>query len=156
MRSLTPELLAELYGQESNTPFLMLMTLSHSSFVETLYLVNNTVNITSRGTTFEAFPVKISLPVDDGESQREVQMELDNTSLELIDELRTVSTPIDVKMELILSSRPDEVQISLSELKIRNITYNRSRITAKLYLDDFLNTTFGDEKYNPSIYPGLY
>jgi hypothetical protein len=156
MRTLTPELLAELYGQESGTPFLMLMTLSHASFAGDIYLVNNTVNVTSRGTTFEAFPLLISLPADDGETQREVQLELDNTSLELIEELRMVSTPIDVKMEMILSSRPNEVQISLEDLKIKNINYNKNRITAKLYLDDFLNTAFGVEKYTPSKFPGLY
>lgn len=156
MRQLSPELLAQLYGQESNDPFLTLLTLSHTSFTETIYLVNNTKDITSRGNVFMAFPFNITLPADDGETAREVEIVIDNTSLELVEELRKVSDPIDCKVEMILASRPDETQISLEELKIKNVTYNKSQITAKLLMDDFLSTELASEKYTPTIYPGLF
>ncbi len=155
MNILSPEVLAQLFSQESNDPFLALVTLSHPSFT-TLRLVNNSQNIVSRGNTYLAFPLKFRLPVDDGESAREVQMEFDNVGLELIDEIRSVTTPIDVKIELILASLPNAVQTSLEELKISNISYNSKVITAKLYMDGFLNVEMTSEKYNPSTYPGLF
>ena len=153
--TLSPSLLAQLYGQTSSDPFLMLVTISHSAF-STIRLVNNTENIISNGNTFMAFPVRIVLPVDDGETAREVSMELDNVSLELIDEIRTVTTPMDVKIEMVLASDPNFVQISLEELKIRNVSYDKQRITAKLYMDDFLSTSMTSEQYTPQNFPGIF
>lgn len=156
--SLSPELLAQLYAQESNDPFLMLVTISHSSFAADIRLVNNSENIVSRGETFQAFPLKIRLPVDDGETNREVAIDFDNVSLEIIDEIRTVSSAerIRVKLEMILASIPDEVQMSLEELQILNVSYNKLRVSAKLGLDDFLNTELTSERYNPSNFPGIF
>ena len=94
--------------------------------------------------------------MDDGESTREVSIEFDNVSLTLIDELRTVTSPIDVKIDMILSSNPDDIQISLDELKMRNVTYNKQTVSARLYLDSFLNVELTSERYSPKLYPGLF
>ncbi len=152
---LSPALLAQLYAQESDVPFLMLVTLTHPSFT-TVRLVNNSEDIVSNGQTFTAFPMNIRLPADDGETTREVSIEFDNVSRELIDELRTVTTPIEVKVEMILASNPDDIQVTLDELKMRNVTYNKSRVSARLYLDSFLNVELTSEKYSPKLYPGLF
>lgn len=152
---LSNQLLKELFAQESGDPFLTLLTLSHPSF-STIYFVNNTEDIVSRGQTYTAFPMKLVLPKDDGESAREVSIEFDNVGLDLISEIRTVTTPIDVKLEMILASIPDDVQYSFEELKIQNIQYNKTRITARLFMDSFLNTEMTSEKYTPTLYPGVF
>lgn len=152
---ISAQLLAELYKQESGDPLLMLVTLSDPSF-DTIYLVSNTVNITSRGQEYTAFPMQIRLPADDGETNREVNIEFDNVSLELIDELRSITSPIDVAIEIVLASNPDEVQLSYEELKIRNINYNKQRISAKLYMDSFLSVELTSEEYTPTNFPGLF
>jgi hypothetical protein len=153
--NLSAELLAQMFGQVSDDPFLMFVTISHED-IDTIYLVNNTVDQVSRGNTYVAFPMKITLPADDGETTREVSIEFDNVSLELIDELRSITSPVDVKIEMILASDPDTVQLSIEELKLRNINYNKQRISAKLYMDSFLNVELDSEKYTPSLYPGLF
>lgn len=152
---ISPELLAQLYYQESSDPFLTLITMSDPSFGEVL-LVNNTKNIVSRGKTFLAYPFKITLPADDGESARVVKIEMDNTSLEMIDEIRSTTKPIALKIEMILASRPDEVQLDLEELVIRNISYTKSTITATVAMDGFLQLGMDSEKYTPTLYPGLF
>jgi len=153
---LSPELLAQLFSQESNDPFLTLVTLSHASFAQDIRLVNNTRNITSRSNEFQAFPMSIRLPVDDGETARSFSIEFDNVSLLLIEEIRQVTTPISVKIEMILASLPDEVQMSQEDLIIRNISYNKKRIVATIILDNFLSTEITSEKYGPLNFPGLF
>jgi hypothetical protein len=153
--TLTNQLLAQMFGQESDDPFLMFVTISHATF-PTLYLVNNTVDQTSRGQLYQAFPMQIKLPNDDGETVREVSIEFDNVSLELIQELRSVIDPMDVKIEMILASTPDEVQLSLEELKMKSVIYDKQKVSAKLYMDSFLNVELTSEKYTPTIYPGLF
>ncbi len=154
--TLSNELLAQLFAQESSDPFLALITLSHSSFSSDIRLVNNTKDIISRGLTFVAFPVSLRLPVDDGERVREVSMELDNASLDLINSFRSITTQIGVKIELILASIPDQVQMSLEDLKINTISYNKTKISANLIIDNFFNTEMTSERYGPQNFPGLF
>ena len=144
-----------MYGQVSDDPFLMLLEVSHPSF-DTVYLVNNTVDQTSRGNVYRAFPMQIKLPSDDGETTREVSIDFDNVSLELIAELRSVTTPMNVKIEMVLASNLDSVELSLEDLKMSSINYDEKKISARLYLDDFLNTELTSEKYEPSNFPGLF
>lgn len=153
--TISAELLAQLYYQDSTDPFLTLVTMSSTEF-STIRLVNNPENIVSNGQTFQAFPFKLRLPVDDGETAREVSIEFDNVSLELIDEIRTATKNIDVKIEMILASRPNEIQISIEELKIQSVEYNKDKVSAKLFIDGFLNTALTSETYGPLNFPGLF
>lgn len=153
--NLSAELLAQIFAQESDDPYLALVTLSHPDLT-TIRLVNNSVDIESRGNTFQAFPMKLKFPVDDGESAKEFTIEFDNVSLELIEEIRSVTTGISVTIEMILASMPDVVQYSQDELVIFSVNYNASRIVAKIILDNFLNTEMTSEKYAPNNFPGLF
>ncbi len=156
MNNLSPQLIAQLLRQESDDPFLTLVTLSHSDFAAPIRLVNNSVNVISRGDTFIAFPMQIRLPADDGEKARDISIEFDNVSLELIDEIRSVTDEIGVKIEMVLASLPDEVQIELDELKIQSLNYNKSRISAAIVLDSFLTTELTSERYSPTNFPGIF
>lgn len=155
MRSLSNRLLEQLNARESNDPFLMLLTISGDS-INTVRLVNNTENITSRSNVYMAFPMKITLPIDDGETTPSVNVVFDNVSLELIEEIRTVTKPLDVKIEAVLASSPDYVEISYSQLKMKNIRYTDKLINASLYFEDILNTGIPSEKYEPNSYPGIF
>lgn len=155
MNNLSPALIAQLMGQESDDPFLTLLTLSHPSFSD-VRLVNNSENVISNGLEFQAFPFQLRLPADDGESAREVSIEFDNVSLELINEIRSVTSAIHVKMEMILASIPDDIQYEIAEMKINTLSYNKDRVSAKLSLDGFLNTEMTSEKYSPDLFPGLF
>ena len=156
MRNISPELYAQFYSQESNDPFLVLLTLSHPSFAEDFRIVNNTKDITSRGNVFFAFPVKITLPVDDGETIPSVKLSLDNIGRELVDELRSINDFITVKLEMILASLPDEVQIEIYDMKLSNATFSETTISGTLFLDDFMNTQLNVETYGPSNYKAIF
>lgn len=158
VNELSPELLAQIYAQESNDPYLTLITLSHSSFPAPLLFVNNSVSIVSRGETYLPFPVTLVLPVDDGETNRQVTMNFDNVSLELVNEIRSVTgnENIQVNLEMILASIPDQVQVSVGELKILGATYNLKTMSLTLGLDDFMNTELSSERYTPKVFRGLF
>lgn len=154
--TISNELLAQLFAQESSDPFLLLVTISHPDWPSEYYFVNNGEQIISRGITFLPFPMSIILPADDGETARGVGIEFDNVSLELVNILRSVTSPLEVKIEMILASIPNVVQMELTELQIQNLTYNSKKISATLIIDSFLNTELSSERYTPSSYPGLF
>lgn len=153
--SLSPQLIAQLMGQSSSDPYLLLVTFEHESF-PAVRVVNNSEDIVSRGDTFLAFPISVQLPSDDGESQRRVALEMDNVSRFMMDQVRSVVTPIRVKLEMILASIPDVVQMSLEELQVQKINYNKSKVSMDLVLDNFLNVEMTSERYTPNNYPGLF
>jgi len=151
---LSAEVKAQIFSQESNDPFLTLVTLEHEDF--TIKLVNNTTDINSRASVFYAMPMKIRLPADDGETTRDFSIEFDNVSLEIISQLRQVTGDINVTIEFILASLPNVVQMSHENLLLRGITYNAKTITASIVFDDFLAIGMTSEKYTPSTFPGLF
>lgn len=151
---LSPELKKQIFAQESNDPFLILVTLSTDSFIARL--VNNTKDIVSRGSTYTAYPFKLTLPVDDGQSARAFQIQLDNASLALIQGLRTVTQNIGVTIEMILASIPDEVQMQFTDLTLSTISYDAKKISATIIMDNFLTVEMTSERYTPSLYPGLF
>lgn len=154
MNEISNELKQELFSQESGDPFLALVTLTHTTF--TARLVNNSKDVLSRGFVYSAFPMKIRLPVDDGETARDFSIEFDNVSLDLITQLRSVTGDIGVKIELILASLPDVVQMAHEDLLVRSVSYNSQRISARIVLDSFLAVEMTSERYTPSIYPGMF
>lgn len=151
---LSAELQAEIFAQESGDPFLTLVTLTHVDF--TIYLVNNSKDITSRGNVYTALPMKIRLPMDDGETARDFQVDFDNASRILITNLRSVTGNIGVKFEMILASMPNVVQMSYEDLVLSSITYTGTKVSAKIVFDSFLGVEMTSERYQPTNYPGLF
>lgn len=156
MRNLSPELLAQLYAQDSSDPFLMLLTMTHPDWVSPFRLVNNSSDVISRTHTYIAYPFNITLPVDDGETLRQAEITIDAVSQDLVVELRKLSTPVAIKLEMVVASLPDIVQIEVPGLQLKMIQYNAHQITGKLLMDDFLATSLDVEKYTPTVFPGIF
>lgn len=148
------EVKAQLFSQESDDPFLTLVTLNHESFQARL--VNNSKDIVSQGQVFSAFPMKIRLPVDDGETAKDFSIEFDNTSLELISSLRAITEDIGVKIQLILVSLPNVIQMEFNDLTVKSISYTSLKISARVALDNFLAIEMTSERYSPTNFPGLF
>lgn len=151
---LTTNLKRQLFAQQSADPFLTLVTVSGPTFE--YRFVNNTKDIISNGQVYTAFPMKIRLSADDGESARDFQIDFDNASLLLVRALRAITEPADCRIDMILASMPDVIQMSQADLKIKSIVYDKHKISAKIVLDNFLTVAVPGERYTPSAYPGMF
>lgn len=136
--------------------FLFLVTFTHPSLSEPVRLVNNLEDIVSRGFTYKAFPLELSLPPDDGDTLPSIRLVCQNASLELIEILRSVNGLLDVTIELILASTPGYIEAEISNMRVSSIDYNKDTITLNCTVDDFLNTSFPKERYLPNNFPGLF
>ena len=136
--------------------FVCLMTFSHKSFAQDVLFVNNTERVISRGKTFEATAITLTLPADDGKREPQCDLDVDNVSLELVEDLRTVTDPIDVKFEMVFTEYPDIVEYSLLDLKMVSVSVTSNKVSAKLMLNDLLNMNFPSFTYNPVDFAGLF
>ena len=155
MKDLSANFISEINSQNSGDVFLWLVEASHSSF-ETLYLVANTEDIVSNGRTYTAFPFKLTLaPDDDGEAPI-AKIDFSNVGLELVENIRSVTSPIKFKLQLVLASAPDEIEVEIEQMIGRALEYDESLISFTLTYDDILSISVPSYTYNPLEYGGLF
>lgn len=145
----------QIRSRDKDQAVLLLVTISPSGF-DPVRVVNNTVNITSRGNVFTALPLEIKITPDDGESLQKVTLTLDNINLDLINWIRTLTYPIPVVLETIFSGNTDIVEQSISDLIIKHIEYDSYQIKATLLADDDFNQKIPSDTYNSLEFPGLF
>ena len=154
--TLTPAFTRELLAQHSGETALLLLTLTHASFAGPVRLVKNTVNVTSRGNVYTAFPFDIPLPADVGESLKSLQLVISNVTRTLIEKLRTISGPIECTLEMVAASAPDAVQQGPYSFDLDQATYNTETISATLSPEPVTREPFPAGRFTPEKFPGLH
>lgn len=155
MSNLSNTAIEQIYRSESTDPALLLLTLMFPNN-NTFYYVNNTEDITSNGQVFTAFPFNFTLPSDDPETQPNLSIILDNVGLELIDDFSSNTDSINAKVELVFASNPDFVEVTIENLIVKTIGYNKYQITINLGYEDIFNTSIPSNTYNAKDFPGLF
>lgn len=154
-RSLSTTFKQAIFAQETSEVFLVLLTLSHNDFAATIRVVNNYANITSNGNTFTAYPFEIDLPGEDDEALSKVELMITNVDKLLVDEIRAISTPVDLTMEIALASSPDTIEATFA-MKVRSVEYDANLLVATCNFEDILNEGYPAETYTPFKNPGLF
>jgi hypothetical protein len=147
---------AQAFAQES-LGFLELLTISHASLGDDpLRFVNNTVNVTSRGNTYTAFPFKVTLPRDADRTAPSARLTIDNVSREIAQIIRSISTPPTVLIEIIRMDDFDAVEVSYPTFTLRNVTISALSVSGELNVDDMMREPYPQRSFVPSEYPGLF
>lgn len=164
-RNLSPGFLAGLYAQETDEVVVCLLTVTHDDLSEPIYLSSDaTVRLSddplvygtmSRGYEFLYLPFEFTLPDDKSDSPPRVQLAIDNTDRELVAQLRSFSTPASVKVELVLASDLDTVEVQLPALQLSDVTLSET-ISATLVADGLINEPHPGRQFTPGSFPGLF
>jgi len=141
--------------RETTEAFLLLMTVTPSG-QPPIRMVNNTSDVVSRGNTFIAYPFTIDLPSNEEGQISSARIVLDNVSRTLVDEIRALASPLQVLLEVVLSSAPDTVEASFPDFTLRNVTYNALTIEGTLTLEDFLSEPYPKDILSGASFPGLF
>ena len=153
-RGLSKTALNEINALSTGEAFLFLMTIVHDS--GTVRVVNNNEDVLSRGNIFTAYPFAIVLNADDEDTLPVIQLSIDNVDRLLVEAVRAAQTAPIVQLELILSSFPDIVEISIPDMALRNVSYNAITMTGTLYVGDILNQRYPEGSVTPQLYGGLF
>lgn len=155
MRTVSSNARAALYAAQTSEVFLQLLTVDHPDLGAPLRLVNNTESIVSDGETFEPFPFELVLPAETDTELPTVELVVDNVSRELLEEVRSISTPFTLTIEIVLASSPDVIEASY-DLESRSATYDASSIRFQLGAEAYMSEPFPADIYTPTTYPGLF
>lgn len=148
------------YAQASSSEvvFLCLLTFSIPEVPGTppLYVVNNTVDIVSRGVLYSAYPFNIILPEDQPDKLPSVRIDIDNVDRSILNWIRGFSVAPTLKLEVITNVNYNIVERSIGFLKLSSVDYDALTIRATLNVDNILSRRFPADDYDPAQFPGLY
>lgn len=139
----------------SDIVFLCLLTFSMPG-VEPLRVVNNTVDIMSRGQLYQAYPFNIILPEDQPDKLPSVRIDLDNVDRTIMEWIRGFSVAPQMRLEVITNVNYDVVERAIGFLKLSQVDYDALTIRATLNVDNILSRRFPADDYDPIQFPGLY
>lgn len=156
--ALQPSTIPYAQASSSDIVFLALLTFSLPSRpdIEPLYVVNNTVNIVSRGIEYQAYPFTLVLPGDEQDKLPQVTLRLDNVAREILAWIRGFPEAPQLLLEIITNVNYDVVERSVGFLRLQNVDYDTFTIQGTLVVDNVLSRRFPADTYDPVQFPGLF
>lgn len=141
-------------AETTDEVIVVLLTVSHDDLDAPIRVCDNIEAITSNGHEFLALPFDIELP-DDGERPGEARVRIDNVSRDITLVLRRISSPPTVTIQVALASQPDTIEYELSNLTLRDATYDLNYVSGYLRFED-LSTEAVAEQMTPQRFPALF
>lgn len=153
-RTLSTAAVTSLTAQETGEVWLVLLTISNPG-ITTIRVVNNTEDIVSRGNTYQAFPFEIELPGQDPDSPSSARLRIDNVDKRIVEAVRSITTPPQVTIEVVLASQPNTVEIAYSNLTLRSVEYDVDSVRGELTFESIFSEPV-TLTITPNRFPGLF
>lgn len=149
-RSLSTAGYTHINSQESGGSDAMLLTIENSDGPP-LRLTTNSEDIVSRSKTFISYPFALELPSDQSGAISEARISIDNVARALVDEVRNLSDPLVMTLELVMVATPDTVEMSFSDYLLRNTNIDELSISGTLTQENYVT-----ERYPKDIISGMH
>jgi hypothetical protein len=137
-RNLSAGATASINAQETDEVWLTLLTIDSPELAQPLRFVNNNASVESRGNVYLAFPFEVEFPGQDEENPGEARLMIDNVDRAIVNFIRTISSPPEVTMEVVLGSSLDTVEASFENMTLRNVTYDAKTVSGLLKFEDIV------------------
>ncbi|MET3611737.1 hypothetical protein ABID16_000042 [Rhizobium aquaticum] len=165
-RNLSPRFLTAAFAQETDEVVICLLTITHPDLSAPIYLSSNPTErisddpliyaTNSRGNQYLFLPFDFTMPDDQADSAPRVQLVIDNTEQQLVAMLRSISTPATIRVEIVLASAPDQVEIALPGLQLGNAKIGEKSVSIDLVADPLVNEPFPGGSFTAGAFPGLF
>lgn len=141
---------------ETDEVFLILLTIEEASLSEPIRVVNDTVNITSRGNVYAAMAFSAEPPGESDGAARSARITLDNVDRQIVQAVREATGVPKVTMEVILASDPDTVEAGPFVFELESAEYDATTVTGELSFDDVSSLRWPAYSTTPHLFPDLY
>lgn len=164
-RSLSNAAKAAVFAQETGDAFVILITISHPNFTDDIRVSSdptqdlpeaNIRGTISNGLEYIYCPFSISLPGDDDTGVARAQLSVDNVDRRVTEAIRSADSAVGIKIEIVLASSPDVIEMSLDGFQMAQATYNAMTVSGELSMAYFDLEPFPAKRFTPSDFPGLF
>ena len=112
--------------------------------------------VTSRGNNYIFLPLEITLPQEDEAQAPRCTLVIRDVTRHLTPVIRSLTSPPKVKLELVLSTTPNVVEVSFDGFYVTNFNYNRDQVTCELMMVNYEREPFPMHSFSPIRFPGLF
>lgn len=166
MRILSLNFRKALFSQESGEVPIFLLTITHPSLADPIYLSTDPTErfsttplmyrTTSRTIDFLYAGIDVTIPDEQDKTPPASKLTIQNVTRDLIPLARSVSTPPSVKIEAVLASDLDTVEMTFPALDMSNLTYDANQLVFDLTMDALVTEPFPSGTFSPAYFPGLF
>lgn len=165
MTEVSDEFKVEFYSQETDNVFIVLLTFSSSELLADIRIASdpmellpiaNVDGVVSNGEEYLFAPFEIRLPRDDKTGAISAKLTIDNIDQSIIATLRSVTEPVNLTIQVVLSNDPDNVEKSYSGFTLDDVQYDALTIEGTLTMDYWDIEPFPSGRFTPSGFPGLF
>jgi len=166
VRSLSLLLRAQINAQEAGEVPVFLIRITHPVLAapellstdptERLSVTPLIYGTRSRGEEYRFLPMTLPLPDEKDDATPMVRLVLDNVGRELVNLLRSSTIPALFRIELVLASAPDDIEVELPLLEMVAADYDDGQITLTLTLNGLTTEPFPYLTFSPATFPGLF
>lgn len=166
MRILSLTFRTALFAQESSEVPIFLLTITHPSLAAPIHLTTDPTErystaplayrTVSRSIDFLYAGVDVTIPDEQDKSPPASKLAIANVTRDLIPLARSVSTPPQVKIEVVLASDLDTVEMTWPALDMSNLQYDANQLVFDLTMDSLVTEPFPAGTFSPAYFPGLF
>jgi hypothetical protein len=157
----------ESYSQETDAVIIILLSITSDELEEPILICSDpyekltllgqdVYGCVSNGETFLFLPFDISLPRDDKTGTVSAKLTIDNIDRRIVANVRAIRKPVNVKIQAVLSTDVDFVELEYDRLKLSNVKYDAMTVSGDLTLDYWGLEPFPSGRFVPSDFPGLF
>lgn len=144
------------YGQTTDEAFLVLLELDHPDLSEPIRVTSDGVDTESGGNTYISYRFDIRLPSDPSEGVTRGKLTIDNVDRQIVEAVRSINSPLSVKIMVVLASSPDTVEAEFSGFELRNVVCDALQVTGDLSVEYFTSEPFPGDLFLPATFPALF
>lgn len=154
-----------MYAQESSEVWITLITISHPNFVEDIRVCDDATEllpvagirgIVSRGDEFMYVPFSLTLPSSDDTGVATAVLSIDNIDRRVIKAVREADSALAVKIEIILASDPESVEIEIDDFRLAIVPYDAFTVSGELTQEYYELEPFPHQRVTPSNFAGVF
>lgn len=155
------------YAQETDEVFAVLVTLESDELTDPIRICDDAFmkledlgediyGIISNGDSYIFMPFDIWLPRDDKSGTVSAKISIQNIDRRIVETARSVTKPVNVKMQCVLASTPDVIEIEFTDFQLSNVKYDVMTVEGDLTLNYWGLEPWPSWSYTPSNFPGLF
>lgn len=166
MRILSMNMREAIFAQNSDEVAVFLLTITHPALATPIRLSSDATQrlsddplvygTISRGEEYLFVGMDITLPDEKDKAPPSSRLVISNVNRELVPLARSISTPAKVKIETILASAPDNVEVTVPALDMVSLVYDASELTFDLTMDALSSEPYPAGSFTPADFPGLF
>ena len=145
-----------MFGQQTDEVVLVLLTLDHDDLASPIRVTSDGVDSISNGETFLAYPFQINLPEQGEDGPSVGKLTIDNVNQSIAQAVRSISTPPDLTIQIVLASDPDTVEVELTNYEFTDIVITAETVVGNISRKVFYNEPYPCYYFIPSQFPGMF